>query len=198
MIYNEKIHNLFIAKGLKVISFFFVCILAFSCKGQYHVQLMGGVMQFNSSLLYNPNNQNSRASYVSSFYINQNNKIVNPILGIGIGHIKNMGSEFPLEASSDVFRLSLGVITFGGAKWSQKFREKKVRPHVKLAYTLEHIAQNSLGGFGPNVGTWQLGGGLWFGLAKGVLVGYNYTLNQRLAQDYRTYHLHEFGFCFDL
>lgn len=195
---NVNIHNLNITKHLKLMTILFVCLSFLHSKGQYHVQLMGGVMQFNSSLLYNPNNQNSRASYVSSFYINQNNKIVNPILGIGIGHIKNMGSEFPLEASSDVFRLSLGVITFGGAKWSQKFKEKNIRPHVKLAYTLEHITQNRLGGFVPNVGTWQLGGGLWFGLAKGVLVGYNYTLNQRLAQDYRTYHLHEFGFCFDL
>ena len=157
--------------------------------------ISGGINSYTGSFVRNDNNGNSRASFSGNLdFQNKLSDLFSYRVGIGAGHMRNMENVFPTESSSDFFRFSGGLILNGNSGFFYTPKEPTViQPYIHIGYHFDYIGENNQVGYSKMLGSINFGAGSFVKINEFIGLSYRYSLNQRLGQDYRTFHLHEFG-----
>lgn len=163
------------------------------------LSVMRGQIDFNSRILYNPNNSNTLSSYYNQItWLQPIHSRFNFYFELGLGHYNNMSTDFEPNQHSGFNTYGLGVQFYKSALLAPNSLRQYVQAFADVGYTFEYIHNNRLAYRTKSCPTLHLGGGLWFKTTTHSAVGYTYRVNQRLQQDYRTYNTHQVGFLLSL
>ncbi|MCK9481163.1 MAG: hypothetical protein M0R38_05305 [Bacteroidia bacterium] len=165
-----------------------------------YLAVQGGAIDFSSKWLNNPTPHNKRMSAFSQIeYGYPISKYLTPYTQIALGHIKNMGPDFQAEFGSDFERIGFGMILNpNNGKFFLSEKPKMVEPYGLIGYNIDIINQNHRAGFNSMISSVCFGVGCWIPIADKLNIGYRYTWNQKLGQDYRTFNQHTLGFLIQL
>lgn len=159
------------------------------------LSIQGAVLDFSSKWLNNPGPNNKRLSFMSMIEFSAPlSPYFSPYVGLGLGHLKNLAPEYLKEIGSDFTRLSFGIILNpNNGHFFLNDRHKTIEPYALIGYQFDWIEQNKETGYRNSVGSMGFGAGFWISVASQLNIGYRYTLNQKLGQDYRSFNQHTFG-----
>lgn len=187
----------------KLLFVLFCLLLSGMSNGQIirnrYIAIQGGAIDFSTRWLKNPQPQNHRISAFSCIeYGYPISDFFTVYSNISLGHLKNMGADFQSEIGSDFFRIGLGLLLNpNNGKFFLNNRSKMIEPYGIIGYNFDIINQNPAG-FNRTIGSVCFGAGFWTPIADKLCVGYRYSINQRLAQDYRTFNQHTIGMLISL
>jgi len=177
----------------------FVLLISIPTQGQIiaskSISIQAAVLDFSSKWLNNPGENNKRLSSMSQIEFSAPlSRYFSPYIGLGLGHMKNLAPEYLKETGSDFTRLSFGIILNpNNGFFFLSDKPKTIEPYALIGYQFDWIEQNKEVGYKSSVGSMGFGAGCWISIAPQLNIGYRYTLNQKLGQDYRSFNQHTFG-----
>jgi hypothetical protein len=155
-----------------------------------------GIMTFHNPVLNNKNNANTKASWVTELDKNLGlSRFSSLNAGLGLGNYKNLDNRFSPYESSNFFRLKLGLLLHLPQSYSpHDLSPNFFNPFIKVAYNFDFADQHfrNLGG-NKISSSLRLGVGCVVRLNHYVGLMYEFSHNQRIAMDYRTFFQHTFG-----
>lgn len=161
-----------------------------------YIAIQGGALDFSSRWLNNPYSYNKRISALSQIeYGYPLSKYISTYANVSLGHLKNMGTNFPSEIGSDFFRIGAGLLLNpNNGTFFLSENPKTIEPYGIVGYNFDVIGKNPQANLNRMISSVCFGVGCWIMIADRLCVGYRYTLNQKLGQDYRTFNQHTMGF----
>jgi len=160
-----------------------------------------GFMTFHNASLNNKSNTNKKTSWVTevdkNLYLSRFSSVNS---GIGLGNYKSLDSSFAPFESSNFMRLKVGLVLHLPQRYSvHNLSPRNFNPLVKIAYNFDFFDRHyeSMGG---NRVSSSLRLGLGFVAKINHYTGfiYEFSHNQRVAPDYRSYYQHTFGIIINL
>jgi hypothetical protein len=169
--------------------------------GKKDLGLSFGGLNFHSKALNNSVNTNYRVSKITEVDKHVKIKRLSSLeLGFGFGTLENLDNRFSAFESSQFFRIKTALLfhldqRHNPSNWSPK----RVNPYIKVGYNLDwfdykfkNINERSLGS------SMALGVGLVIKINHAVGLRYEFTHNQRITEDYRTYFQNSLGLIINL
>jgi hypothetical protein len=185
-----------------------ICIFGFLA---HHVeaQLFGrrdigvhqGIMSFHNPSLNNKNNNNNKTSWVTE--VDKNlylSRFASFNAGLGIGNYKNLDDKFAKYESYSFYRIKAGLVLHLPQSYSPRdLTPNAFNPFLKAAYNFD-ISDQHFENRGGNrlIGSFRLGCGFVIRASHHLGIMYEFSHNQRLASDYRTFFQHNFGILINL
>lgn len=164
--------------------------------GKNDLALQQGIMQYHPKSLNNQSNSNSKISWVTELDKHQNiSRISNFNWGIGVGDLRNLDSNFRTFANSSFFRFKAGLVFSLPQQYTPRnWSPRKFNPYFKVAYNIDlhdkpfkEINQTRVSS------SVRLGFGAVYKLMHNFGLIYEFSHNQRLGADFRTFYQHNFG-----
>ncbi|MDP2175056.1 MAG: hypothetical protein Q8K70_04010 [Bacteroidota bacterium] len=169
--------------------------------GHKSVSIHQGIILFNNDILNNPNNANTKKSFVSEVDHNLNlSRFTTFSPGIGFGNYQNPDNRFETYQSTNFLRLKIGLTLHLPQKINRyKLKPNLISPFFKVGYNFD-VLNNTFKAIGNNkVNTnLRLSIGNVFRLSHELGLFWESSLNQRVNIDYRTFFQHNFGLCINL
>ncbi|NQW42995.1 MAG: hypothetical protein HQ463_06150 [Bacteroidetes bacterium] len=169
------------------------------------ISISQSFIQFNEPFLANKTNANNMTSWVSEiekiksiFKPSRNSNLPNFFsysYGIGIGAYNNLDTRFEAYEKSNFIRLRGNLIFHLPVVNSQKkISINQVTPYFKIGYLIDYLDKNFKFKSNSHFCTsMHFGGGLVFRITEYIGLNYNFSINQRLNNDYRTFAQHKIG-----
>ncbi|MBC7425333.1 MAG: hypothetical protein H7321_02255 [Bacteroidia bacterium] len=147
-----------------------------------------GIMSFNPHFLDNRNNSNNLRSMISELSFIKMNRKFSCSIGAGIGSIRNMGTEFGPFESSDLYRLKFSL----NPKLVKLFFYETYI-YGTVGYNFDYLSNNYKAGYKALNSNVNAGLGISCRALSHLNLFYQFTVNQKLGQDYRTFSQNTFG-----
>jgi hypothetical protein len=155
-----------------------------------------GLMTFHNPVLNNKNNANRKSSWVSeldkNFFLS---RFTSLNAGIGMGNYRNLDTSFAAFESSNFFRIKTGLILHLPQFYAHGHLSPRLfNPFIKAAYNFDIAGKKfeDLGGNRLN-SSLRLGAGFVVSMTHHIGLIYEFSHNQRVSPDYRTFFQHTFG-----
>jgi len=164
--------------------------------GRKDIGLNTGIMTFHQASLNNSVNTNTRVSRVTEldkrFVLGRKTSFET---GLGYGTLENLDNRFSSNQHSQFFRLKLGVLLhFPQLHTPTNWSPRKLNPYIKVAYNLDFFDRTYTSVNGSSLGSsLKWGAGAVYRLSHYVGVFYEFSHNQRVTKDYRTFYQHNLG-----
>lgn len=181
---------------ISFLAFFLINSIEAQYFGKNDLGLSAGFIRFDASSLNNKDNSNGRRSRL--FEVDKHFSLKRRIslnTGLGLGNIENLDKRFNAWQSSDFFRVKIGVMLHGRQNYGPRnWSPRRFNPFVKIGYNIDffdHTYQVVNGN--------RLGNSVRMGLGAVIKINhymgltYEFSHNQRLISDYRTYFQHNIG-----
>ena len=164
--------------------------------GKKDLVLQQGIMQYHPHSLNNQSNSNHRISWVSELDKNLHlSRISSFNVGLGMGDLRNLDSNFSIFQSSGFFRFKAGMVFSLPQHYSPRnWSPNRFNPYIKIAYNLDVHDKTYAA-----VNNSRLASSVRFGIGGVYKINHHFGLlyefshNQRLSADFRTYYQHNFG-----
>ncbi len=172
--------------------------------GQVNAQLFGrndlglnvGIMTFHQASLNNSVNTNTRISRVTEldkrFVLGRKTSFET---GLGYGTLENLDNRFSSNEHSKFLRIKLGLLLhlpqqYTPTNWSPR----KFNPYFKVAYNFDFFDHTYTSVNGNSLGSsLKYGVGAVYRVSHYLGVFYEFSHNQRVTKDYRTFFQHNLG-----
>jgi len=157
-----------------------------------------GIIQFNEPFLANKNNANNKTSLVSEIEkINNISHFFSYSYGFGLGVYNNLDTRFePFEKSNFVRlkgNLILNLPMLNGNCPSCK-TIRMINPYAKIGYLIDKLDKTFKAKSGTYYNTsMNFGVGIILKMNNKMGLNYDFTINQRINNDYRTFMQHKVG-----
>jgi len=169
--------------------------------GEKSIAISHSFMQFNEPFLANKTNANNKTSWVSEIEkINNISRFFSYSYGLGLGVYNNLDTRFDAYKKSNFIRLKGNLIChLPKTECSNCSGIRLINPYAKIGYLADKL-DNS---FKDKSGSYfnssmNFGGGLVFKITDFVGLNYDFTINQRINNDYRTFSQHKIGVVINL
>lgn len=169
--------------------------------GKNDIGLKLGIMTFHQKSLNNSVNTNTRVSKVTEvdkrIVIGRKTSFQ---YGLGFGNLQNLDNRFTPNQTSNFFRMKLGLLAHLPQLYShENWSPRPFNPYLSVSYNLDvfdktyrEINDKPMGN------SVKLGVGFVFRLSHHVGVLYEFSHNQRVTKDYRTFYQHSIGLMFNM
>lgn len=164
--------------------------------GRKDLSLNRGIMRFDPPSLNNSVNSNGRRSRLfeldKNFYLKRR---ISFNTGIGLGNLENLDDRFQAFQSSQFFRLKLGFVLHQAQHYTPRnWSPKRFNPFIKVAYNLDLFDHNYSTINGSALGSsLRLGLGCVIKINHYIGFSYEFSHNQRVTKDYRTFYQNTLG-----
>lgn len=164
--------------------------------GTKDLSIQLGYLNFHAKSLNNSANSNYKISRVTE--LDKNIKIrrmASLNTGFGIGILQNLDNRFTENQSSKFYRIKVGLVFHSGQHITpNNWSPKRVNPYVKIAYNIDLFDKTYSTVNGSALGSsLRLGFGAVIKLSHRFGLVYEFSHNQRITQDYRTYYQQNIG-----
>lgn len=160
-----------------------------------------GIMTFHNPSLNNKNNSNKRISWVTELdkhlYLT---RFASFNAGVGMGNYRNLDDRFEAFESSDFFRVKAGLVLHLPQSYSLRdWSPNGFNPFIKAAYNFDIFSDHYQRVAGNKLSSsLRLGIGCVVRISHYAGIMYEFSHNQRVANDYRTFFQHNFGILINL
>jgi hypothetical protein len=160
-----------------------------------------GFMTFHNASLNNKSNNNNKISWVSeldkNLYLTRFSSLN---AGLGFGNYRNLDTMVAPFASSNFFRLKAGLVLHLPQFYTpHDLSPNAFNPFIKAAYNFDIFSDSYEKETKQKLSSsLRLGAGFVVSLSHHIGVMYEFSHNQRVARDYRTYYQHTFGIIINL
>ncbi len=173
--------------------------------GRKSIAISHSLMQFNEPFLANKTNANNATSWVSevekinSFKPSRNSNLNNYFsysYGIGLGVYNNLDNRFEVYEKSNFVRLRGNLICHLPEMPKLEFGTtiNKITPYFKIGYLTDKLDKNFKAKSNSYFcSSMNFGGGVVFRATDFIGLNYDFSINQRLNNDYRTFAQHKIG-----
>lgn len=164
--------------------------------GRKDLSIHRGIMRFDPPSLNNSVNSNGRRTRLfevdKNFYLKRR---ISFNTGIGLGNLENLDNRFEAYQSSQFFRLKLGFILHQAQHHTPRnWSPKKFNPFIKVAYNLDLFDHSYSSVNGSTLGSsLRLGLGCVIKINHYLGLSYEFSHNQRVTKDYRTFYQNTLG-----
>jgi hypothetical protein len=160
-----------------------------------------GFMTFHNKSLNNKNNNNNKISWVTELDKNLFlTRFSSLNAGLGCGNYRNLDTATAPFTSSNFFRFKAGLVLHLPQSYTpHDLSPNAFNPFVKAAYNFDIMSNSYEKESGNRLSSsLRLGAGFIVSLSHHIGVMYEFSHNQRVARDYRTYYQHTFGVIINL
>lgn len=164
--------------------------------GKNDIGLNVGLLTFHQRSLNNSVNTNTRVSKVTEvdkrWTLGRKTSFEG---GLGYGILENLDNRFTGNDNSRFFRVKMGLILhypqhYSPTNWSPR----KLNPYLKVAYNFDFFDHTYVAVNGKSLGSsLKLGIGAVYKLSHYIGVFYEFSHNQRVTKDYRTFYQQNLG-----
>ena len=168
---------------------------------RHNLAVSQGMMTFHNPSLNNQSNTNKKVSWVTELdkhlYIT---RFASLNTGIGLGNYKSLDTLFKPYQSSNFFRIKAGLVLHPSQHFSYRnLSPKRFNPFIKVAYNVDVLDKNYESTQGHRIaGNLRLGVGFVIKLNHYAGLTYEFSHNQRVSPDYRSFFQHNFGLILNL
>jgi hypothetical protein len=169
--------------------------------GRNNIGIHQGVILFNPSALNNSNNANNKNSWVNEFDKNFTLGTKTTFnSGIGFGNYQNPDNRFESYQSTNFLRIKIAMMIHLPQTINHyKTKPNLLNPYFKVGYNFDILNNYFLAVGNNRVNTnLRLGFGNAIRINHFVGLNYEFSYNQRVNPDYRTFFQHTFGLVFNL
>ncbi len=164
--------------------------------GKKDFSIQQGIMSFHPAVLNNESNLNNQLSWVSEIDRHFNlNRISSINYGLGLGDFRNPDTMFRPYEHGKFMRLKIGlVIHLPQYHTARNWSPKRINPYFKAAYNLD-IADYNYGQKNGSrlIPSLRLGAGMIYRLNHYLGIVYEFSHNQRVNPDYRSFFQQNLG-----
>lgn len=171
--------------------------------GRKSLVVSQGAIFFNAPSLNNKNNANNKTSWISE--IDKNlylSRFASFNLGGGVGNYKNPDDRFESYQSTNFYRFKFALMVHLPSldKCTQCTpKPNLVSPFLMVGYNFDLLSKTFKAIGDERVSSnMKVGGGAIVRVSNQVGVKYEFTLNQRINSDYRTFYQHSLGMVINL
>ncbi|MCC6817323.1 MAG: hypothetical protein IT245_00305 [Bacteroidia bacterium] len=169
--------------------------------GKNDIGLKFGIMTFHQKSLNNSANTNTRVSKLTEIDKRQIlGRKTSFEYGIGYGSLQNLDNRFTTNQFSNFFRVKLGLIAHYPQQYTPtNWSPRPFNPYLKVAYNLDFFDKTYSEVNGKSLGSsLRLGIGFVVRLTHQFGLQYEFSHNQRVTKDYRTFYQHSIGLMINL